>query len=63
MRAAAHPKTKRFMRELMRLCKKHKLCIVPTFQGSVSFHDSMMVIPLDIPATDFIWIYTQTEEV
>ena len=35
-----------FYGEFLKLCKKYKLAVVPTFEGEVSFHDSMRVIEL-----------------
>ena len=45
---AAHEaiETERFMAELLGLCKKHGVAIVPTYEGDLSFHDSMMIVPL-----------------
>jgi len=58
--ANAHPKTAEFMRDLMELCKKHNMVVVPMSDGEVSFHDSMVVIPMegmDYPTTEAIAEY------
>jgi hypothetical protein len=52
--ATKDPRSKEFMRELIALCSKHKLAIVPTYQGEVSFHDLMVVIPLGEDTRSFI---------
>ncbi len=52
--ALSHRKTHCFMRELLSLCREHKMAIVPTYGGEVSFHDSMRVIPLDEEAENYI---------
>ena len=52
--AVGDPRSADFMRELRKLYQKHGLCIVPTFQGEVSFHDSMRVIRYDVGAKKFL---------
>ena len=42
------------MRELVRLCKRHNMMAAPTFHNDVSFHDTMIVIPFDKEAEDFL---------
>jgi hypothetical protein len=43
-----------FMEELVALCKKHGLAIVPTHENQVSFHDSLRVVPLEDGDLEFI---------
>jgi hypothetical protein len=38
---------KQFHEELLALCRKHKMCAVPTYEGEVSAHDPMHIVPLD----------------
>jgi hypothetical protein len=46
-RAAEHEATMEFMAELLALFEKYGVAIVPTYEGRISFHDSMAMIPLD----------------
>lgn len=43
-----------FLAEYQALCAKHKMAIVPTYEGNVSFHDPMTIIPLDQDTEKFI---------
>lgn len=52
--AEDQPESEEFIKELVRLMFKHKLAIVPTAGGSISFHDHMRVVPLDEETLDFI---------
>lgn len=45
--ANAFPQTKEFMQELIELCNKHKMAVVPSEEGERNFHDSMMIVPLE----------------
>ena len=51
--AARHPDTADFMEELRALFRKHGKAVVPTYEGSVSFHDPMTVVPLTPDAERF----------
>ena len=48
-----------FYIEFLALCQKHRLAIVPTFGGEVSFHDPMRIIPLNAETEKFL---KQTED-
>lgn len=43
-----------FMRDLLLLFRRHGKAIVPTYQGEVSFHDSMRVIPFEQDVAEFV---------
>jgi hypothetical protein len=44
------------MKELLALCEKHKLAIVPTYEGNeVNFHDSMTVVKFTKDVREFIF--------
>lgn len=53
-RANEHIATKAFMDELQSVCEKHGLFISPTYEGSISFHDQMQVIPFDDSCKKFL---------
>ena len=52
--AAKHAATKDFMDEIMAVCKKHNLALLPTYEGDISFHNSMRVVPLEDDGVAFI---------
>lgn len=52
--AARHPATKDFIADIVAVCKKHNLGLFPTYEGDISFHDGMRVIPLDDDGLKFI---------
>lgn len=52
--AVNHELTREFLEELIALCEKHGKVVVPTYQGEVSFHDGMRVIPMDAMAHAFL---------
>lgn len=52
--AEGEPETKPFIDDLIKLCLKHKLALVPTYDGRVSFHESMRVVPMDAPTLTYI---------
>lgn len=35
-----------FKRDILEVCSKHELVMVPTFDGEPSAHDSMLIIPI-----------------
>lgn len=55
--AMSAPRSKKFMAELLELCRKHRLAIVPTHNHEVSLHDYMMVTEFDESILNF---YEQT---
>lgn len=52
--AKDQPETEPFILDLFELMKKHKLAIVPVYDGFVSFHDGMRVVPLNNEIIKFI---------
>ena len=55
--AMSAPRSEKFMAELLELCRKHGLAIVPTHNHEVSLHDYMMVTEFDESILNF---YEQT---
>jgi hypothetical protein len=39
--------TATFMQEMIALCRKHKLVLLPTFENEVSLHDPMELVKWD----------------
>ena len=48
------PASEQFMKELLELCQKHKLALVPTYEGQISFHDSMRIVELNQDTVEFL---------
>ena len=46
--------SKAFMEEMIALCRKHNLCLVPSNGGRESWHDSMILVPLCEERIEFI---------
>lgn len=44
----------KFLKELVELCEKHNLAIVPTYEWQVSFHDPMTIVPFDDHTRDYV---------
>jgi len=53
-KAKDHPKSKAFMTDLLAVCEKHGMVVVPTYAGEVSFHDTMLLMPLERQAVLFL---------
>jgi len=53
-RADKDPRSIAFMRDLRLLYLKYGLCLAPTYQGEISYHDSMELIPYDEAAEEFL---------
>lgn len=52
--ACSVPATRDFLDELIALCKKHKMVLVPTYEGEISFHDTMRCVPFDKESEQFL---------
>jgi len=50
-----------FMKELDQLFTKHNMAVVPTYEGSVSFHDPMTVVEYDGMTRRFVLDTIQTQ--
>lgn len=52
--AIKDPRTKDFMEKLKDLCLFHNMVVVPTYNGSVSFHDTMVVTNFGKESQEFL---------
>lgn len=53
-RAKVHPLTEQFMTEYRALCAKHGLCLAPTYDLALSYHDPILIVPFDSDADEFL---------
>jgi len=43
-----------FKTEFIELCEKHGLAVVPSYSMEISFHDPLLIVPLDDTVLKFL---------
>ena len=59
-----NPSTKVFFEEYIKLCEKHGMAFVPTYENTISFHDEVMIVPYSLlPLTDYKKLFSIPENI